>query len=194
MTILILGPSTWLPGTHPPSPHQLGEALPPGWESAGSTGMSPLDVRVSLAALRTRRGAPAIALEAEETSTPPNVTRKFHALMEKHWVEDYYVYWPFGGARAGTGVEIGFLLEQTSGVRPKLEAHHVTMFYEDDGFRRRAASLGLTRNGHLTFDSLERSRRTRYYGDLVDLGAIAKSWRNHDELVERVLARAGVAD
>jgi hypothetical protein len=133
MTILILGPSSWLPGTHPPIPDQLREALPPGWESPGSSGMSPLDVRVSLAALRTRRGAPAIALEAEETSTPPNVTRKFHDLVEKHWVEDYYLYWPLGAARGGADVEIGFLLEQTSGVRPKLEAHHVSVFYEVTG-------------------------------------------------------------
>jgi hypothetical protein len=133
-------------------------------------------------------------MEFEEPLAPQNLTQKFHGLVEKHWVEEYYLYWPFGAARAGTDVEIGFLLEQMGGPHPRLESHHVTVFYEDDGIKRRAADLCLSRDGRLQFDSLESSRRTRYYADLVDLGAIVKAWKDHTELVGRMLARAGVLD
>jgi hypothetical protein len=71
---------------------------------------------------------------------------------------------------------------------------HVTVFFEDDGISRRAAGRSFTPNGRLEFGSLEPTRRTRYYSDLVDLGALVKSWKNHSELIDRVLARAGVTD
>ncbi len=126
MTILVLGPSTWLPGNRPSIPDRLREALPTGWPSPGSGEMSPLDVRVALANVLNQRGAPAVVMEAEEPKAPRNMTQKFHELVEKHWVEEYYLYWPFGAARAGMDVEIGFLLERMTGANPKLEAHHVT--------------------------------------------------------------------
>ena len=191
MTILILGPSRWLPNKQPPSLGGLRGNLPAPWTAKGPEILTPVDVRMTLAEILTHGGAPAIVMEAEEPKDPPNSTVKFHELVRKHFVEDYYVYWPYGAARPGLDVELGFLLEQMW--RRELRGDHVPVFYEDDGARRRAAGYQFARNGRFQFVSLERyGKRTRYYPDLVDFGALAKDWRDHGELLEEVLARAGV--
>jgi len=191
MTILILGPSAWLPGKAPSRLEDLRPFLPSGWLAPVEGALRPLDVRVALANKLTQGGAPAIVMEAEEPRDPPNSTAKFLDLVRKHWVKEYYVYWPFGGARAGLDIELGFLLFQMG--RGELTGEHLTVFYEDDGDQRRAASLGFTLQGELGFSSFERDgRRTRYYPDLVGFGAIAVGWKNIGELLERVLGRAGV--
>ncbi|MCI4324034.1 MAG: hypothetical protein L3K03_08520 [Thermoplasmata archaeon] len=109
-------------------------------------------------------------------------------------MQDYFVYWPFGAARSGLDIEVGFLLEQMDREKPEIEGEHVTVFYEDDGATRRAAGFRIGADGRMQFASLERTRRTHYYSDLVDLGGIAKDWENHGELVEEVLARANAGD
>ena len=191
MTILILGPSQWLPNRLPPSLEVLRGHLPASRQPARGRPLAPIDVRIALAEILSHRGVPAIVMEAEEPKDPPNSTVKFHELVEKHFVEDYYIYWPYGAARPGLDVELGFLLEQMW--RRELGGDHVTVFYEDDGARRRAAGYQFGRNGRLQFVSREKhGKRTRYYPDLVDFGALAKDWRDHAELVEEVLARTGL--
>ena len=191
MTILILGPSQWLPSKRPPSVEALRGRLPAFWAPTGGRALAPVDVRLALAEILSQRGVPAIVMEAEEPKDPPNSAVKFHELVEKHFVEDYYIYWPYGAARPGLDVEIGFLLEQMW--RRELGGEHVTVFYEDDCAQRRAAGYQFGRNGRLQFASLEKhGKRTRYYPDLVDFGAVAKDWRDHAELVEEILAEAGL--
>ena len=191
MTILILGPSQWLPETRPPSLDGLRGALPASWAPLRREVASPLDVRIVLAEVLSQRGVPAIVMEAEEPKDPANSTVKFHELVQKHFVQDYYVYWPYGAARPGLDVELGFLLEQLW--RKELGGDHVTLFYEDDGVRRRAGEYQFGHDGRLRFVSLERQgKRTRYYPDLVDFGALAKDWHDHAELVEEILAHAGL--
>jgi hypothetical protein len=194
MTILVLGPSGWLPRKRPKIPDLVRAALPGSWQALPTRELTPLDVRVALAHLLTLHEVPAIVMEAEETMFPRNLTAKFHELVIKHWVTDYYLYWPYGAARSGMDVEIGFLLEQMAGDTPKLESDRITVFYEDDGEKRRSAEIGFGGGGRLEFTPLERTRRTRYHTDLVDLGAIARPWKNYPELFERVLARAGIVE
>lgn len=97
MTILILGPSAWLPGKAPSRLEDLRPFLPSGWLAPVEGALRPLDVRVALANKLTQGGAPAIVMEAEEPRDPPNSTAKFLDLVRKHWVKEHYVYWPFGG-------------------------------------------------------------------------------------------------
>ena len=97
-------------------------------------------------------------------------------------------------ARSGLDVEVGFVLEWMTGSKPKLSPDHVTVFYEDDGAERRAAAVEFSRDGRLQFVALERTCRTRYYADLVDLVAIVRGWKDYPELVERMLARAGATE
>lgn len=194
MTILILGPSEWLPRHSLPYVEPLREFLPSAWSPRGAAILSPLDIRVALAHLLTTRGVPAIVMEVEEPKAPSIATRKFHDLIEKHWVNDFYLYWPFGAARSGLDVEVGFLLERGHQERPGLPPDRVTIFYENDGDARRAAELRVGRGGRLEFVALERARRTRYYADLLSVGAAAVSWKSHSELVQRVMARSGVTD
>lgn len=191
MTILILGPSGWFPGKEPHDFDTIYPLIPTGWTTAREGGLRPLDVRVALANILTQQGAPAMVMGAEEPRDPPNSTAKFLDLVRKHWVTEYYVYWPFGGARPGLDIELGFLLLQMG--RGELRGEHVTVFFEDDRAQRRAAGLEINSKGELQFSSFEREgRRTRYYPDLISFGAIATAWRNTVELLERVLARAGV--
>ena len=112
MTILILGPSQWLPSKQPPSLEVLWGHLPASRAPVSGRPPAPLDVRIALAEILSQRGVSAIVMEAEEPKDPPNSTVKFHELVEKHFVEDYYIYWPYGAARPGLDVELGFLLEQ----------------------------------------------------------------------------------
>ncbi|MDE1822190.1 MAG: hypothetical protein KGJ23_02675 [Euryarchaeota archaeon] len=193
MTILVLGPSQWLPGKEPKDLEPLRSQLPSAWTWPGSGGLRPLEVRVALAHLLSQRGAAAVVMEAEEPLHPWNSTAKFLELVRKHMVDQYFVYWPFGAARPGLDVEVGFLLLQMG--RGELPGDRVVVFYEDDGASRRAASLVYDTAGRMRFSSLEREgRRTRYYPDLVDFGATTKPWKDSQELLERVLAHAGVSD
>ena len=190
MTILLLIPSEWLPGRRPPLLEQLRASLPATWTARSSAVLCPLDVRVVLANALTVRGVPAIVMEAEEPKSPLVLTQKFHELVEKHRVDEFYLYRPFGAARSGLDVEIGFLLEKMGGEKPKLPADRVTIFYKDDGEERRAAEVRFGLGGRLEFVALEASRRTKYYVDLVRFGATAVGWRDHVELIDRALARS----
>lgn len=194
MTVLILGPSAWLPGKSPDSLESVRQYIPLSWSPAGANRLSPLDVRIALAHLLSSRGVPAIVMESEEPRKPPNSTRKFHDLIRKHRVQDYYVYWPYGAARSGLDIEIGFLLEQMGRDPPGVPGEKVTVFYEDDGANRRAAELAFGSQDRMEFGSLEMGHRTHYYADLIDLGGIAKAWRTQTELIDEVLARASAAD
>ena len=112
MTILLLGPSTWLPGKHLTDPGPLRgipAGSPPG---SGPTAVTPLDLRVALSELLARHGVPALVMEVEEPRDPPNTTSKFLTLVRKHRVDEYFAIWPFGAARPGLDVEVGFLLLQ----------------------------------------------------------------------------------
>jgi hypothetical protein len=118
MTILILGTSAWLPGRRPQVPDQLRAALYPEPKLTATAGMSRFEVRVALANLLTRNGAPAIVMESEEPRVPRNLTRKFHELMEKHWVDEYYIYWPFGAARQERISKLGSFWTEWAGPTP----------------------------------------------------------------------------
>ena len=66
MTILILGPSQWLPSQQPPSLEVLRGHLPASRQPARGRPLAPIDVRIALAEILSHRGVPAIVMEAVE--------------------------------------------------------------------------------------------------------------------------------
>ncbi len=86
MTILILGPSQWLPSKLSPSLEVLRSHLPASWAPTRGRAAAPVDVQLALTEILSQRGVPAIVMEAEEPKDPPNSTVKFHELVQKHLV------------------------------------------------------------------------------------------------------------
>jgi hypothetical protein len=107
---------------------------------------------------------------------------KFARLIRTERVTRYALYWPFGANRAGLDVEIGLILERLH--REEILGEYVRVLIEDDGAGRSAGALEATSDGRVEFVPAERGRRTVYYGDLVQYGAILTTWADYGELFE----------
>lgn len=193
MTILLLGPSKWLPGRSPKFPHELRRALPPGWSlKAGSP--SALDFRAALVGALQGSGHPATMLEMHPDVPGEAVSAKFLRIVQdpKAPVDQFFLWWPYGAARTGVDVEIGALLVWLNESRVSPEA--IRIFVEDDGRHRRAGTWTFDKDGTLGFAWKERTRRAGYYHDWTKFGILPLTWRNYEELVTALIGHAGRVD
>ena len=179
---MLLGPTYWVPGYCPKIPGWVTSTLPPGRVVEGIPIPSARDVRCGLVARLRLANVKATMMELHETRTSEDPEEKLARVIREDKVDLYAMFWPWGGARSGLDVEIGWLLKS---IRVgEVDSNRVAVFYEWDSGGRKAADIVIRKDGTGAFQSLEDHRRTTYYESLVARGAIPIAWSTYEDLLE----------
>ena len=182
MSLLLLGPTNWVPGYRPKIPGWVTSVLPPGRTVEGIPTPSARDVRCGLVARLRLANVKATMMELHETRSGEDPEAKLARVIQEDEVDLYAMFWPWGGARTGLDVEIGWLLKS---IRVgEVDPVNVAAFYEWDSEGRKAADIVTRKDGTGAFQSLEDHRRTTYYESLVARGAVPIAWSTYEDLLE----------
>lgn len=182
MSLILLGPSAWLPGYRPSIPGWLVEILPPGVASSNSRVVTPREIRFGLVARLRLANVKATALELHPDRSGEDPASKLLRVVQEAGIEKYALYWPARAVRPAVDVEIGWLLRAVQD--GKVSGDNVGVFYEWDPEGRGAARERITADGRALFESLERTRRTTYYQSLVAWGGVLIPWSTYEDLLE----------
>ena len=182
MTILILGPTNWVPRYRPKIPGWVTSILPPGRIAEGTDVPTARDVRCGLVARLRLADVKSTMMELHQDYAGEDPEAKLTRVIREDKIDQYAMFWPWGGVRAGLDVEIGWLLKS---IRVgEVDPDNIAVFYECSSEGKRAAELVERKDGTGAFRSLESHRRTTYYGSLVARGAEAVEWASYEDLLE----------
>lgn len=182
MSLLLLGPTKWIPGYRPKTPGWVTNVFPPGRVVEGSPVPSARDVRCGLVARLRLANVKATMMELHEDHAGEDPEEKLARVIREDKVDQYAMFWPWGGTRSGLDVEIGWLLKS---IRVgEVDSDNVAVFYEWNPEGRRAADIVTRKDGTGAFQSLEDHRRTTYYESLVARGAVPIAWSTYEDLLE----------
>lgn len=124
----------------------------------------------------------ATMMELHEDHAGEDPEEKLARVIREDKVDQYAMFWPWGGTRSGLDVEIGWLLKS---IRVgEVDSDNVAVFYEWNPEGRRAADIVTGKDGTGAFQSLEDHRRTTYYESLVARGAVPIAWSTYEDLLE----------
>ena len=180
--MILLGPTNWVPRYRPKIPGWVTSVLPPGRVVEGTPVPTARDVRCGLVARLRLANVKVTMMELHEDRSDEDPEAKLARVIQEDKVDQYAMFWPWGGVRPGLDVEIGWLLKSMR--IGEVDPDDVAVFYESNPDGKRAAELRVTKDGLGGFRSLEDHRRTTYYESLVARGAETVEWANYEDLLE----------
>lgn len=181
MPTLLLGPSEWDDGPHTPVPAWVQELLEGHAGELASREPSPLQVRRAFAAYLQAQGHPVVIMEDWKGEPDRVQMRLFRRIVAESRISRFLLYWPRGGRLLGLTAEVDYLTNRI--LDRSLDPGAVLLLPEEGVVRE-------DDEGRIVM--AEKAHRTRYHGDLYELGCPYQVWRTYEEL--RLLLRCEVAD
>ena len=143
--MLILGPTNWVPRYRPKIPGWVTSILPPGRIAEGTDVPTARDVRCGLVARLRLADVKSTMMELHQDYAGEDPEAKLTRVIREDKMDQYAMFWPWGGVRAGLDVEIGWLLKS---IRVgEVDPDNIAVFYECSSEGKRAAELVERKDG-----------------------------------------------